>query len=105
MIKKETADKNRQAHDFIAGVGYIRKSVPKMPKKVIAKESACIPTATPSLEGSWHWLRPPQEGAPNVRMQWHPETKEWSPLLGHGKRITFSAAYLAAHGWMYVGFI
>ena len=103
-VNHDHAQKDPTAHRLLPGKGYYHLGTPKMPPKPVAGAKSCLPTAFPAPEGSWHLLKPPRGGAP-VRFQWHPATQLWSPPLGSGKRLSFSAAYLAAHGWAYAGFI
>lgn len=88
------------AHRFVPKIGYVRVGQPMLPVKHVANEGAC----TPPMGTEWdtlHLLRPPHKGAPDVALMW--TLQGWMPELGRGKRLAFTAKYLAAHGWLYIG--
>lgn len=90
----------RERHRFIAGKGYLRMAPLRMPTKPQGAAPACEPPlGTPG--GTQHRLK-----APNGAIQaftWHADVREWAPPLGQGRRVGFSSAYLAGHGWIYEG--
>lgn len=103
MITARHAAKARTEHRFLPGVGYVRVEPLTMPPAPAGPAKDCEPVA-PANAGTLHFLRPPQAGAQPVPMLWHPKEREWAHQHpGHGNRVGFSSAYLAAHGWRYLG--
>jgi hypothetical protein len=100
MISRTEAFKAKSNHAYRARRGYVKLGPLAMPAKPVAPERACEPPLG-AAEGSWHMLQPPK-GAALMRMQWSVGPKEWAPSrLGAGRRLAFTSAYLAAHGWKY----
>lgn len=103
IVHRDIAMKDRSAHSYLPGVGYIHVDKPSLPAQPVAQASACEPP--PGTEdGTWHALQPPN-GAPVMRLQWHAVPKEWIPpalLMAKSRRLSFTSAYLAAHGWSLV---
>lgn len=95
---RTAAMRDRTAHAYMAGVGYIRVGTPPMPAIPVDDARACLPPP-PVASNTDHVLQPPS--GPTMVMTWG--GMEWIPPLGKGKRLAFTAAYLAAHGWSYVG--
>ena len=97
-------------HAFRRGVGYLEYA----PNDELLKrrrdlalhagphgEAACDPPAnTPT--GSQHLLKPPGGHAPMVCSFVSRPAAAWMPLHRDGKRLAFTAAYLASHGWKYL---
>lgn len=92
---------NPSAYRFVPGKGYIRMGQPPIPESPMAAAADCEPPLV-AVEGSAHMLQPPNEAEP-MSMLWSLSTKTWMPYLGNGRRVAFTSAYLAAHGWSYIG--
>lgn len=98
-VDRSTALKDKMAHRFVPGIGYIFQGKHAMPEKKQCHKHECEPPIpTNATPGSWHLLSPPNGSKP-MRMQWF--NGEWMPVLGQGNRIGFTSEYLAAHGWRY----
>ena len=62
--------------------------------------TTCVPPANTPAD-SRHYLRPPR-GAQPLLFTWIAAEKAWAPLTRDGKRMAFTADYLASHGWQYL---
>jgi len=100
-VNADDVAKNPTAFRFVPGTGYQMLGTPPVPDQPVNGDSACFPTV-PAPKDSWHRLQPPN-GNTFIRMQWDPDTRNWTPPLGSGgRRVAFSAGYLAGHGWTYL---
>lgn len=63
------------------------------------RDGKCVPLDG-AKDRSVHWLRPPGGHQP-LMCCWIAAEKAWMPLTRDGKRIAFTADYLASHGWVY----
>jgi len=94
-----TALRNPTAHAFVRGVGYLFIGAPAININPIYGVGDCQPPLdTP--DGSMHHLQTPNNG-PLEELRY--ERNLWWPALGRGRRLAFTPAYLAAHGWKYFG--
>lgn len=99
MITQSTARANPTHYRFRLGEGYKLLGEPRMPSVVVAPASACEVDAEP---GTTHAIQPPNGGDP-VTMRWIGAGR-WEPIpMGVGRRLAYSAEYLAACGWTYAG--
>lgn len=94
----EAIARNKESYRFIPGQGYVNIGPPPMPADPIGVADDCKPPSV-AVSSSYHLLQPPM-GAEKMKMQW--SEGSWVPPLGAGKRMAFTPAYLAAHGWTYV---
>lgn len=102
IVEEKQAKADRMSHVFRPGMGFVQIGKPLMPTKPIFAASLAEPPA-PVSDGSLHFLNPPN-GASPMPLIWHVGPREWSPKIpSAGKRIGFTSAYLAAHGWFYLG--
>lgn len=94
---------NRTAYRLVPGKGYKLVGPLAMPEAPLGEAAACEPPSG-TASGTWHQLAPPADRqAPTVTFTWYADKKEWE-CFGHvGKRVGFTSAYLAAHGWTYGG--
>lgn len=97
-----TVEEYRTIYRVDPGKGYKRMGALPLPESPLGVPSACEPpNGTPSGR---HMLNAPAEReAPQMPFTWHPVGKEWETFGRMGKRIAFTSAYLAAHGWTYGG--
>lgn len=103
MPTLKDASRDPTAYGFRMERGYVRLGAPPMPERPIGPASACEPPPS-AAPGSFHLLKPPRDGAADVPMIWRPEPRRWdNPTPGTGRRMAFTSAYLAAHGWTYAG--
>ena len=84
-------------HAFAPNVGYLR-AVKPLPPGPVTGGSCAAPGAI--AHGSRHLLQPPG-GAKPVVVTWHEPARAW--LAVGGRRLAFTPAYLASHGWTYRG--
>ncbi len=90
-------------HRLIPGKGYRVIGPLPMPAVPLGDASACEPPGA-EPDRSLHSLLPESNrGSPPFIFVWYPEKKEWEPITARGRRVAFSSAYLAAHGWTYGG--
>ena len=98
-------------HAFRRGIGYqefapnseLLQRRPDLALKAGARRDCnCIPPDnTPA--NSKHLLMPPG-GAPPIECTYLARDKAWMPPVHRaGKRMAFTADYLASHGWTYLG--
>lgn len=94
---------NRTAYKLRPGRGYKLVGPLPMPPDPLGEPAVCEPPAGTPM--SKHKLLPPadREGALPTPFIWHPDKKEWECSGTVGKRVAFTSAYLAAHGWTYGG--
>lgn len=64
------------------------------------RDGKCLPPDGTS-DRSIHWLRPPGGHQP-LMCAWIASEKAWMPTMRDGKRMAFTAEYLASHGWTYL---
>jgi hypothetical protein len=105
ITNKSFAEQNRATHRFRDTVGYENVGFLTMPQAPVYAPMVCEPSVG-TRDGTLHMLRAPQSPEDNAvgeAMSWDGQKREWIPLLGAGRRLAFSSAYLAAHGWMYAG--
>lgn len=96
-VDKETAMRNKHAHMFVPGRGYVFVGPHPMPATRVCEKHQCEPLVV-AAQGTWHKLRAPN--GKDIKMQWM-GGGEWMPPLGSGNRVGFKSEYLAAHGWTY----
>jgi hypothetical protein len=105
ITNQKIAEQNKTTHKLVSGKGYISVGILKMPSHPINPPAMCEPPAgTPS--DTIHVLLAPYQSEDGDRpfeiFMWDAIKREWSPLVAdRGKRLAFSSAYLAAHGWNY----
>jgi hypothetical protein len=96
----KAVEAQRTAYRVEPGKGYKRAGTLPMPQNPLGMPSACEPPN--GTAGGLHLLNPPVDRqAPQMPFTWHPVGKEWESFGRMGKRIAFTSAYLAAHGWTY----
>ena len=94
------AQANPTHYRFRLGEGYRLLGEPKMPTVRIATADVCSPGEVEV--NTLHSIRPPN-GAEPLTMRWIGSGR-WEPIpLGTGRRMAYTAEYLAACGWTYVG--
>jgi len=92
----------RSSHQLIPGIGYVRHFKPPapMPEQPKFQAPECEPPGE-TADGTLHTLLGPN-GEEVPQMRWHPEQREWAPLVPfRANRLAFTSQYLAAHGWKY----
>lgn len=106
---QQRAHASPTTHAFKYGVGYLEyapnndllRSAPHLAMKHGQhRDRSCMPPDnTPA--GSKHLLKPP--GATPIECTYLPRDQAWMPPLHRpGKRMAFTADYLASHGWKYL---
>lgn len=95
-------------HQFRRGRGYYQfasnaellRHAPHMALRNGPKrDGQCVPPDE-TKDRSVHLLRPPG-GHPLLMCAWIDQERAWLPLTRDGKRMAFTADYLASHGWIY----
>lgn len=99
-VSRESAMRAPSAHKFEVGKGYFYLGELPMPREPIGPASACEPPVD-SIKGAIHLLNSPQNT--EIRAGWDGLARVWMPIPNIGRRMAFSSAYLAAHGWTYIG--
>lgn len=95
----DRALQSKVTHRFVPGRGYFEYSAPPLayrPKPGV--EQVCMPKQG-ARDGSAHFLKPPGAGVPMV-FRWVERERAWE--RAGGKRLAFTAEYLAHFGWRYV---
>ena len=98
VVPRSTAMASRTAHVFVPKLGYLHAGPLAMPKVAQGGADSASPAAA-AVDGSRHILKAP-DGGPELAFTWIAREKAWERY--GGRRMAFSAAYLAAHGWSYV---
>lgn len=88
------------AHVFRPGLGYTEFAPHLALKHGPVRGGNCKP-AKDAPPRSEHRLKPPGGHAALV-CAWVPAEQAWRPLHRDGKRMAFTADYLASHGWTYL---
>jgi len=105
ITNRNFAMQRKTEHAFKHEVGYVNRGPLRMPATPMHPAQFCEPPIG-TQDQSIHMLKAPQSPEDNAVgevMTWHEAEREWAPLSGLGKRLAFSSAYLAAHGWTYAG--
>lgn len=96
QVTRAVAMATTTQHAFVPGAGYFYFGAPSLP----AFAKPALMSLPQQLEdGSLHWLKPPAAGAP-VAFTWRAQEGAWAPRA-NGKRLAFTATYLASLGWRY----
>lgn len=87
-------------HVFRPGHGYIEFAAHMALKHGPVRGGNCRPPEGTAAH-SRHLLKPPGGHAP-LACAWIAAQQAWMPLHRDGKRMAFTADYLASHGWQYL---
>lgn len=98
----ESAMANPTTHHMLRPGEYVDDGpLPLPPNATDATTAKCLPPWG-TADGTVHVLKPGHDATPQT-MIWRAEHRAWSAHGHKGRRMAFPAAYLAAHGWRYVG--
>lgn len=95
LVSREEALKDKTAHAFMHGTGYVYIGQPICP--TIGDAAKCSPPKS-AKPGSLHDLL--VRGA-RKRMRWDGQLWEHPHSVTAGNRLAFAPGYLAANGWAY----
>ncbi len=94
---------SQTTHQYVHGSGYIEHATTPLPMPSGARRkadmSACLPPPK-TAAATRHHLSVPGGGATKTFV-WVEAERAWSMRGGH--RMAYTADYLAAYGWTYVG--
>lgn len=100
LSTQDLAANSLTTHAFQPGVGYIDYGTMPLTIRGTYKgqESQCLPPYG-TADGTSHIMSP--DGNYEVKMTWIASQNAWA--APGGIRMAFTAKYLAAHGWQYIG--